>query len=56
MGREGEEEKPGTDIVSSKPEELLGKTAMKVKKLKGKKLKKNKKKNMKWRWRRKVEI
>ena len=29
-GREGEEKKPGTDIVNSKLEELVGKTAMKV--------------------------
>ena len=29
-GREGEDEKPGTDIVNSKLEEQVGKTAMKV--------------------------
>ena len=29
-GREGEKEKPGTDIVKSKLEEQVGKTAMKV--------------------------
>ena len=29
-GRDGEEEKPGTDMVNSKLEELLGKTAIEV--------------------------